>query len=282
MRAGQRDGRGGELARGGHRLLPDGPVPLALGDDRGGHRGRQQDDQRGQRGGHRPHGPAPLPDVLTDQGVFGQLADGGGQIGHRVLEPRVGGPEAVRLRPGPAHVNPARFLLERVPQRLLGQGGAGRPVQVACAGVPDQLTAGDRDEDAAGRPVLAPPADLLGHPGRLRRLRGGHQDQPARAVQGLLDRGPQVRGRGQAGLVPEHPQRAYLVPGLGEVLQLGLQPGRDGRVEPVAVGDERVVAPLLGCHHDPPGAVCPDSPGTPRSRRALPELATGYRPSHSG
>jgi len=226
--------------------------------------------------------PAALLDVLPDQGVLGHVPDRRGQVGHGVLQARVRRAEAVFLIRGPAQVHPARFLGERVPERLLGQRGGGAPVQVTRALVPDQLTPGERDEQVIGWPVRPPPGDLPGHPARLGRLRGGHQDQPGGAGHRLLDRGPQVRRGGQAGLVPEHVQGPHPVPGLGEVLQLALEPRGDRRVEPVAVGDEGVVAPLLACRHVPPGTVRPAFPVLPPFvTKSYKGIATGYRASRS-
>ena len=260
MGAGQRDRGGGQQARGGRGVLTVGPVPLGLGDERRGQREGQQDHQGGPDREGGLHGPAAMLDVLPDQGVLGHMPDRRGQVGHGVLQPGIRGPEAVFGVAGPAQVHPVRLLGERAPERLLGQRGGGGPVQVAAGLVPGQLSPGDRDEQVVHRPVRPPPGDLPGHPGRLRRLRGGHQDQPAGAGEGLLDRGPQVRRGGQAGLVPEHMQGADAVPGLGEVLQLGLEPRGDRGVEPVAVGNEGVVAPLLACRHVPPGTVRPAFP----------------------
>ena len=282
MRAGQGDGRGRQQPRGGHDVLLVGPVPLAFGDERRGQREGQQDGQGGRDRDGGLQGPAALLDVLPDQGVLGHVPDRRGQVGHGVLQARVRRAEAVFLIRGPAQVHPARFLGERVPERLLGQRGGGAPVQVTRALVPDQLTPGERDEQVIGWPVRPPPGDLPGHPARLGRLRRGHQDQPGGAGHRLLDRRPQVRRGGQAGLVPEHVQGPHPVPGLGEVLQLALEPRGDRRVEPVAVGDEGVVAPLLACRHVPPGTVRPAFPVLPPFvTKSYKGIATGYMASRS-
>ncbi len=57
----------------------------------------------------------------------------------------------------------------------------------------------------------------------------------------LLDRRPQMRGGGEAGVVAKQPQRAPPIPGLAEFLDRRLQRRGDRLVLQVAVRDERII-----------------------------------------
>jgi hypothetical protein len=179
-----------------------------------------------------------LADLLARQLVLGDAAQRGGQLGHRVEEAAVPGVD-LHLGAGPRQVDVPGLLVEHAEQGRVG--GRRRAVEVTGGVVPRPRPVGDDREDAVGALVLDPVGDLAAHPLGAGRIGRREEDEPPRPVEGLHDRGPQVRVGRQAGVVTEHPQGAPAVPRLGVALQRRLEGRGELAVGGVAVGDEGVV-----------------------------------------
>jgi hypothetical protein len=111
--------------------------------------------------------------------------------------------------------------------------------------------------------VIEPPDHLPFDPRRSRGLGRSEEDQKARPRKGLFDRGPQMRRRREAGVVPKQPQCPTPIPCLPELLNDRLQGRRDRLVLGVAVGNESVVRhPAAAYSSDTAARVRCERPGS--------------------
>ena len=155
-----------------------------------------------------------LAHFLREQVLLRDAADGGREVGAELGELGVAWRGAVAVG---GEIDPFRLGREGALEHRW-QRRCRRPAEIARRIVPGQHAVGERDQQRVGALVLEPVGDLLADPRRRRRLRRSEQDQKARLAERLLDRGPQLRGRRQRGVVAEHAQRPALVPGLAEAL----------------------------------------------------------------
>ena len=263
--AGQLPGLGLLRVRGGALRVAVGLGALADRQARRRQRHHHQHHERGHRTPSQPSCPAVLPDVLTLELVLGHPVHRGRQIRHRRPEAAVAKIQ-IRLVMREPQVQMARLLGDRRHQPL-GNRVAHQPTRL---GIPLPDTRRQRRQDPISRLGRQPVLDLLVHPRRRRRLRRRQQHEPLRLIQRRLDRRPQMRVRGQPRLVPEHPQRACLVPRLRQLLQPRLQRRRQPTIRRVAIGDERVVrhpAPLRRRELEGPAAPDPIAQCAARARR---------------
>ena len=171
----QRDRLGGELAGqrdlgllGGDIALLGGLVTLLVGlrplaDGDVGRDQARDEEQREERDRRTPQQlePLVLADVLPDQLVAVDPADGGGDVGDPLGPARVVGALAARGLV-PPQVDPAGLLGVRAGERTRQRVGH-LEVEVVGRPVPGDVHALlEDDEDPLGRLVLAPPGDLVG------------------------------------------------------------------------------------------------------------------------
>jgi hypothetical protein len=118
---------------------------------------------------------------------------------------------------GKAEIHPARLdaecAMETRRDRIAGDARR-RPRKVAV---------GEHRDDPIGILVLEPIRDLLAHPPRIGSLGGEEENEPARLIERIGDRGPQMRIRAQRRLVTEDTQCPAFPPRLGKPLQPSLQ-----------------------------------------------------------
>jgi hypothetical protein len=194
-----------------------------------------------------------LADILADQLVFGEAAQGRRQLGDEISETRVA---HARLGTGasPAGVDPARLVGETRAQAPR-QCRRLRPVEIVFIVIPDDVAVGLNDQQALDRLVAAPEVDFLLDPRRVRRLRRGEQDEPLCRAQRVFDRRPERRVGRQTRLILKYAQRPDRVPPAehpprrGESLQAIAERRSQQVVGGMAVGDEGVVrrAPVRRC-----------------------------------
>jgi hypothetical protein len=271
-----RDARGSNLSSDGELTLVPSVVALHQCDNPPNDGQRQQQHERRHGAPSESERPTVLADVLADQLVLRQAVERRGQLAHAV--PKAWIPHGyVLLGAGPTQVEPQRFAGEPFTK-------PGRDwrclVEVPPSVIPAELAVRKGDQNGFVAPVLAPPANLLINPTRVRRLLRSHKHEIPRLGQRPLDRRPQLRGSGQTALVAEHPQCPPSIPGLRKRLQARLQRRGQPPIRRVAIRNEGIVGRCVRAWGRNLGSSCrggshDERPASPREG-TLP-LRTGQR-----
>ena len=161
-------------------------------------------------------------DVLTLKLVLGNAVGRCRELRDNVAEPAVA---KVEIGHGtrPAQVDVTRLLLRRGGQRGWHRGAN----ELFRARVPPPRAIAHNEKNAVGRLRREPVLELATNPVGCRGVGRCEQNEPLRFFERVLNRCPQVRIRGEDGLVTKHPQRARPVPGLCQPLEIALERGRE-------------------------------------------------------
>jgi hypothetical protein len=158
-----------------------------------------------------------LTNVLAEKLVLRLIVQRSGDVCDRLGKAGVA-QRHVRGVTGPRDVYEARFLCE-LPSQAGRQRIGDLPVEIPGPLIPGDRPVGEHDQQVISLSVGDPVLDLSADPFGMSGLFRGEQNEPSRRIECPSDGRPEPRVGREARLVAEHPQRAQLVPGLGEAVE---------------------------------------------------------------